>query len=195
MLGTLVSLTYDADVRVAWRAVEAMGVVAARLADEEPGAVRELLRRLMWLITEESGAICWRAPEAMAEIVARCPDSFGDYVPIVVHLLLETAEEDLAHFRAGILWAIGRLGPLAAPLVDEVLPAVRAALDHPDAQVRAMAVWCLGRIGRADVLVDRAELTSDEGGADVYEDGLLRRTTVARLTETALASRGSRPGR
>ena len=39
------------------------------------------------------------------------------------------AEEDLEHFRAGVLWAIGRLGSLAGEHAADVLPAILAALD------------------------------------------------------------------
>jgi HEAT repeat protein len=190
-LGVLIALTYDADPLIGWRAVEGLGEVAERLASEDPAAGRELIRRLMWLITEESGAICWRAPEAMAEIVARRPDVYGAYAPIVAHLLLETAEEDLEHFRPGILWGIGRLGPAAAEVAADVLPSVAAALDHADPQVRGLAAWCLGSVGRTGALAARPALLEDAGTVELYEDGALRRTSVARLMEIALE--GSAP--
>lgn len=187
VLGSLLSLTFDADPQIGWRAVEAMGVAAARIADVEPGPVREHLRRLVWLLSEESGGICWRAPEAMAEIIRHCPALFADYVPIVIHLLLETAEEDLRHFRAGILWAIGRLGASGDDYAPEVLPAIIAALDHPDSQVRGMSVWCLARLGQTGVLAGRSDLRTDGGAVDLYEDGVLMRTSVGRLSRRALS--------
>ena len=70
-LGSLVSLTFDRDPLVSWRAIEAMGLACDRIAEEDPECVRQHVRRLYWLITEESGGICWRAPEAMAEVVHR----------------------------------------------------------------------------------------------------------------------------
>ncbi len=187
VLGLLVPLTFDPDPTVAWRAIEAMGAVAERVSEHDPEAVREHLRKLFWLITEESGGICWRAPEAMAEIVARRPDLYGDYVPVVTHLIVEAAEEDLAHFRAGMLWAIGRLGRLAAEEAEDVLDTVVSALDHPDAQVRGMAVWCLGRLGRTDGLAQGIGLDADDGPVEVYEAGTVRSTSVRRLRERALA--------
>jgi len=185
-LGLLVVLTYDADPLVAWRAVEALGVAGARLADEDLPAGRELLRRLMWLITEESGAICWRAPEAMAEIVVRRPEAYGAYAPIVAHLLLESAEEDLDHFRPGILWAIGRLGPLVGDVAGDLLSPLVEALEHADPQVRGMAVRALAGVGHRSALRDRPALRTDTASVEVYVGGALERTTVARLTGTAL---------
>jgi len=181
VLGSLISLTFDADPQVGWRAVEAMGAVAEGIADNETDSIREHLRRLLWLLSEESGGICWRAPEAMAEIVRRRPALFADYVPIVIHLLLEMAEEDLRHFRGGILWAIGRLGAIGGDCVSEVLPAIVAALDDPDSQVRGMAVWCLAQLRQTGVLAGRPELRADEGPVELYGDGALVRTSVGQL--------------
>ena len=185
-LGLLISLTFDADPQIAWRAVEAMGAAADRIARDDPDYVREHLRRLHWLLSEESGGICWRAPEAMAEIIRRDPDRFSDYVPIVVSLIGEMAEEDLAHFRVGILWAIGRLGAIAGNELDAAEPTIRACLDHHDPQVRGMAAWCLGQCGRAALLAGRPDLLSDQRPVDFYEDGHLGRTNVCQLVRQAL---------
>ncbi|MDH5197955.1 MAG: HEAT repeat domain-containing protein [Gemmatimonadota bacterium] len=185
-LGLLTALTFDRDPAIGWRAVEAMGAATARVADDDPAAAREHLRRLHWLIQEESGGICWRAPEAMAEIVALRPTLFADFIPIVIHLLHETAEEDLAHFRPGILWAIGRLGSAGAAHVGDVVPSIVAALDHADPQVRGMAVWALGRIGCSGAVAAREGLRDDTGAVEVYEGGELRHTTVSEVTRRAL---------
>ncbi len=186
VLGKLLSLTYDADPAVAWGAVEAMGAAASRLTDEDPDFVRHHLRRLHWLLQEESGGICWYSPQAMAEIVARRPEAFADYIPIVVNLLMETAEEDLEHFRPGMIWAVGRLGAWARPAMSDVLPSVVAALDHPDALVRAAAVWCLGRTGHVEELEARPALLEDEAPSALFHDGALHAVTVAAVAREAL---------
>jgi HEAT repeat protein len=186
VLGTLIPLTYDRDPEISWRAIEAMGAAALKIADHDVDYVREHLRRLYWLLSEESGGVCWRAPEAMAEIVSREPALFADYVPIVVFLILNLAEEDLEHFRGGALWAIGRLGPVAGDGIAAVLPAVNAALDDPNPQVRGMAVWCLGRVGQTDILCDRPDLLADKGPVDLYENGQLTRTSLGRLVRRVL---------
>ena len=76
-----------------------------------------------------------------------------------------------------------RVVPHHNPLhhIQAVLPAISAALENPDPQVRGMAAWCLGEVGRAELLDGRPELLEDDGGVDFYEDGLLRRTTVRDL--------------
>jgi hypothetical protein len=184
VLGDLVPLTYDLDPGIAWRAVAALGRAAARIADDDPAFVREQLRRLHWLMQEESGAVCWRAPEAMAEIVSRRPALFADYVPIVAHLLVELESEDLQHFRAGVLWAIGRLGAAARDRVADVVPVMVAALDDPAPQVRGMAVWALTRVGETAPLARRPDLAADTGPVELFEGEELSRTTVGALMPT-----------
>lgn len=190
VIGALITLTYDADPEIAWRAVDAAGRAADRIATDQPDPVRTYLRRLFWLITEESGGICWFAPQTMAEI-ARTRAAFGDFVPVTMNLLNQMAAEDLAHFRPGILWAIGRLGPLAAEYVDDVLPAMEAALGHPDAQVRGLAAWALGEVGRGAVVAARPELTDDPGAVQLYREGTLASRTVGELVSAVRASTAS----
>ena len=57
VFGLLISLTYDREPLIGWRAVEAMGAAAQRVAQDDPDCVRDLLRRLYWLMSEESGGI------------------------------------------------------------------------------------------------------------------------------------------
>jgi hypothetical protein len=188
VLVLLVSLTFDSDPQIGWRAVEALGVAAQRVAEDNPDYVREQLRRLYWLISEESGGICWHAPEAMAEIVRHNPTLFADYIPIVVFLIVSMAEEDLNHFKAGTLWAIGRLGPLAGEHVDGVREAVTAALDDPDPQIRGTAAWCLGKLGKTAILAERPDVISDEAPVTFYEKAKLEQTSVGALARRALSA-------
>lgn len=181
VLGVLVSLTFDADAVIAWRAVEAMGMAADRIAEKDPEYVRNHLRRIHWLMSDESGGVCWYGPQALSEIVRRRPDVYAEYADIVISFIHTVAEEDLAHFRAGILWAIGRLAPVVPEGVAPVLSAVVACLDEPDSQARGMAVWCLKQAGRQDLLANRPDLLVDDGPVELYESGRLERTTVSAL--------------
>jgi HEAT repeat protein len=193
VFGLLISLTFDREPVIGWRAVEAMGAAAERVAQDDPDRVRDLLRQLYWLMTEESGAVCWRSPEAMAEIAARLPDLARDYVSILVSLLMEMADEDLGHFRAGILWAIGRLGPIAEPELEAAGPTIVACLDHPDPQVRGMAVWCLGRCSRSELLANRYGLREDPAPVMLYDAGRLETTSVSCLAGAQVGATPAAP--
>ena len=50
------------------RAASALGKAVSRMADEHIEEARNVVRRLMWHMNEESGNIGWGIPEAFAEI-------------------------------------------------------------------------------------------------------------------------------
>jgi hypothetical protein len=99
----------------------------------------------------------------MAEIVARLP-----------------------HACAGMLWAIGRLGSVAAPHVEDVVPAMAASLEHADPQARGVAVWALGRVGHTEIVAARAGLADDDGAVELYLGGELTRTTVGAVSRLCI---------
>jgi hypothetical protein len=171
-LGALMSLTYDADPLIAWRAAEAQGWAAAGIASTNPEFVRGHLRRLHWLLSEESGGICRHSPQAMAEIVVRTKGMFADYGPITISLLTDMADEDLASgFRAAVLWAIGRLAPVAREDVEAILPEVAKSFGDPDPSVRGLAVWSVVRAGRDDLIDSDSDLAGDQSPFDIYQEG------------------------
>jgi hypothetical protein len=65
----LIAGLFNTDSNVRWHAVSALGVVMALLAKEDMEAARNIMRRLMWSLNDESGSIGWGVPEAMAEIM------------------------------------------------------------------------------------------------------------------------------
>jgi hypothetical protein len=190
VLSFLTALTYDPDPLINWRAVEAMGLAAGRIADEDPEFVRNHLRRLMWLLSDESGGIGWRAPEMMGEIVRNRPEQFGEFVPIIISLL-DMEEEDAARFRPGILWAIGRLGKMMPDRVKAAVALIIPCLEDPNPQTRGLAAWCLGQLGAGEYLAGH-DVLRDESLVDFYADGQLVRKSVGQLAHDALESGQSR---
>jgi hypothetical protein len=51
-----------------------------------------------------------------------------------------------------------------------------------------MAAWCLGEVGRADLLLGRPELGADDASVTLYEDGSIARATVSQLVQRALSA-------
>ena len=181
-LGALVSLTYDADPLVAWRAAEAQGWACARLAIRNEEFVRSHLRRLHWLLSEESGSICRHAPQSMAEIVVRGGGILADYAPITASLLTDMAEEDLASgFRIAVLWAIARLAPVAPGAVAPVLDRVAGSLGDDDPVVRTLAVQCLLYSSGRDLIEEGPGLAAKTPPVDIYGDGDFHRTSIKEL--------------
>jgi hypothetical protein len=167
VLSYLTALTYDLDRTLSWRAVEALGLAATRIAEDNPEYVRVHLRRLTWLLNDESGGIGWRAPEAIGEIIRGQPDLFKSFVPILVNLM-DTVPEDAIRFRVGWLWAIGRLAEVRNQDARAALPWILPCLDDPDPQVRGMAAWCLGQMRYRIPPEMLQPLQSDEEKVELY---------------------------
>lgn len=79
VMSFLTAMTYAADPVLSSRAVLALGEAARVIAAADPGTVREHLRRLFWLLNDESGGVGWRAPESIRAILDACPGLFPEF--------------------------------------------------------------------------------------------------------------------
>jgi HEAT repeat protein len=190
-LRTLISLTYDADPLICWRAIDGIGRCAQSLAATQSESMRGYLRRLFWMMSDESGSIAWHAPEAIGEIIHSAPEAFADFIPLTVSLF-DMEPEDRPPFLPGILYALGRIGEVAPDLLRASLPRIVEALNDENSQTRAMAVWCLGRLGEGGLLSRRPDLGQDTARALIYQNEQVVETTVNRLVADAVNA-ASRP--
>lgn len=168
-------LLYEPGTLLCWRAIEAMGVVAGRLAEEDPQAVRLILRNLLWAINEESGGIGWASVEAMGEIVSRRPDLYGDYASII---LFHVDEEML---RRGVMWAAGQIARASPDLVRRYIPMLAPYVDDPDPVVRGYTLRFLGIMREKLDREQYGHLLQDTSIVPVYGSGEIRQLTVAEL--------------
>jgi hypothetical protein len=186
-VSTLITLTYDEDPLIHWRALDAIGRCASHICSTRPEMLKNLLRRLFWQMTDEAGVMAWHAPETIGEIVRADPRVFADFIPLTVSLF-DLEPEDLPKFLPGILYALGRIGERTPHSVKRGLPRMIEALAEENAQTRAMAVWCLGRIGESRILKQRPELARDHSAAVVYKNEQLASTTIFALWTEAVGS-------
>ena len=185
VLTYLVALTYELDPKLAWRSTDGFGLAAARIADRDPEFVRGHLRRLLWLLNDESGGIGWHAPELIGEVLRNRPAQFHEFMPILASLL-DMEPEDAVRFRAGWLWAIGRVAEVRPEAMAAALPWAALCLDDTDPQVRGLAAWCLGRLGQGALLAARPDLLADDGHVTLYDAGEFHTIRVALLANAVL---------
>jgi HEAT repeat protein len=167
-------LLFDAEPLVRWRAVEAVGRVAAVRARDDLAAVRELVRRTLWLMNDESGGLLWNGPEVLGAVLAEVP-AIGDPLCGVLAGFLE--EEP---FRVGTRWALWRLAAARPGPAGAAAPALLPSLDDPDPAVRGHAALALcAAAGPAEA----ARLARDAAPLTVFDHrrGALRETTVGEL--------------
>ncbi|MBI5304595.1 MAG: HEAT repeat domain-containing protein [Chloroflexi bacterium] len=183
VLSELIALTLDADEVIGWRAVKALGLASAVVAEHDAEFVRGILRRLMWTMNDESGSIGWRAPQAMGAIIAQRPHTFAEFITIVISLF----DVEEIHFYPGILWAIGHIAERDPGRVRFALPVVLNFLCDASPQTRGMAVWCAGQLRDATAIPALQNLYDDLTRVCVFVDDEMREYSIGDLARDALA--------
>ena len=157
---TVVSLLYDGEDLVRWRAVTLMG----RLARTEPEKVKALVKRFIWWMNDESGGIGWSSAPAIGEIGRSVPGLVPDAVRVVIHYRQER------FLIPGVLWATGRLAGTFTGMVAEVVPELIGFLADKDADVRGQAVFALGETRDRRAEEGLRGIGSDESRIRLYEN-------------------------
>lgn len=188
-INPLIASLVSADEAVKWRAVSAVGVVVSALADEDLESARVIMRRLMWLLNDESGGIGWGAPEAMGEIIASHNGLAKEFAPVLISYAWEEGNFlEYEPLQRGVMWGLGRVAQERPDMVRDAIPYLISFLGSPDAIVRGLAAWALGLLG-AEAARSRLEgLLGDDAEIPVYTDKKLSRRRVSDLAREALAS-------
>ena len=173
----LVSLLYDPDELVRWRAVSALG----HLAGAHPELARPLVTRLYWSLNDESGGIGWMSAPALGEIGRRAPRLLSECVRPLVRYL------DEPFLLAGALWAIGRLAPAYPAETREVVPEVARAAPRPTRRCGPTRPSPSARSGTAGRAARSPVLRDDERPARLYAGGQLVTKQVREWAGEALA--------
>src|SRR5208337_4405742 len=180
----LISLSYDKQDVISWRAIEAIGVISRTFSKGSMDILRETIRRLLWSMGEESGGIGWSAAEMVGEIVTGDPDAFNDIIPI----LWSFKEEEM--FRAGILWAMGRIGMIRPELVAFIIPDLPEMLEDRNPVVRGYTVLLMGILPEAlnagNSRQQISKLLGDINTVPVYNKGELLTRTVGEIAGEVL---------
>lgn len=146
ILGYLTSRLCSDDAGLKWKAVRALGVVTGDHEAVGEDRVRELLRRFVWLLSDESGNVPFGVPEAFGEVLLARPEFQEEFLPLLCALAYDPERRQTGPIEQGVFWALGRVGQPAAACSPEALEAVAcAAAQHPDPQTRNIAAWALSR--------------------------------------------------
>ena len=132
------------------RAAAALGATVARLAESQPEAARNIVRRYMWHMNEESGNIGWGIPEAFGETLAASPLLAREFHRVLISYIISLDRDDnfCDHppLRRSCFWAIGRLAQADPGLAQSARGWLRKGLEDEDMLCRGMAAWALGQL-------------------------------------------------
>lgn len=133
------------------RAASALGKAVSRMADEHIEEARNVVRRLMWHMNEESGNIGWGIPEAFAEILAQHRRLGDEFYPILNSYIIDTGKGD--NFcdnnvlRRSCFRAVERFALARPDLASKARGPLQAGLRDEDSVCREIAREALGKIG------------------------------------------------
>jgi hypothetical protein len=177
VLRVLISLAYDKEQMMSWRAIEAIGRIAGEIAKSDPSRIRNLVGRLLWTIREESGGIGWSAPEILGEIVRNCPDDFPDIARIIASFY----EEDM--LKAGVLNALVRISENRPDLVGYASGLIAHSLQSGDPHIKAYAVILAGRLKSKEYISEISGLVEDGSLIKIYSEGDFKTRTIGEIAE------------
>ncbi len=149
-INPLISAFYDSDPGLRSKAISAFGQIVADLANKDMEAARIVMRRLMWMLNDESGGIGWGVPEAMAEAMACHPGIAEEYAHILVSYIREDGNLlEYGPLRKGVLWGICRLAQVHPDLLIELDTAryIRPYLEDDDPSSRELSARALKMLG------------------------------------------------
>jgi hypothetical protein len=147
VLRYLVGRLCSADDAEKWRAVRGIGRLTSDRTLLSDSQTEELLRRFLWALNDESGAVPFGVPEAMAEVLACRPELAPRYLP-VLGSCIDT--EDLGQWgviERGVIWGLGRLGRTVLEHAPHAVEALRrTAAKHQEEETRRAATEALRAI-------------------------------------------------
>jgi HEAT repeat protein len=174
---TLISMSYDKEGFLSWRAIDAIGRLVSQM---EPEKARTFAQRVLWMMREESGNNAWTGSEILGEIVRRSPERNEDLALIVISF------HDELIFRAGSLRALARIAEVRPDIAEAFRKVPSQYLEDPDPSVRGYAVAALIALGIEDNRGALEGALRDKGEFLYYDKGRLQRVVIGELAGKAL---------
>ena len=199
-----------------YQAAICLGDAMALCAEHDREFARNIMRRLMWSLNEESGNLGWGSPEAFGAIVSASPMLRQEFERVLASYIMDTGKADNyidhAPLRLGAYWAVGHAAGSRATAWFQMLPWLLKSLDpqhESDIACSTMCLWTFARtlerareLGEKPGLQDaplwnrlEAALKSiaplaeqPDVSVDVFEKGQISAMYRADLRERALAA-------
>jgi len=148
---------------VKWKAVLGFGWVVSKIAEKDLEKARVIIRRLMWMLNEESGGMAWGVPEGFAEALYNSEPLKEEYISIFISYLWDTESEgkyksdnylEFPPAQRGVIWGIGRL---AQKYEDDVRKNhghlhLKKHLSSSDEVVSLLSLWAIFQFKKKDFL-------------------------------------------
>ncbi len=189
VLRALLASLCEGDDKRKGRVVSVMGLLTAELARDDMEAARELMRRLMWSLNEESGSSGWGAPQAMAEIMAVHEGLAEEYAHMLVSYMREDGNYlENPFLQRDLLRGVGRLSGARPDLMKKHGADLHllAFLESTDRVVQGLAAWCAGILEVDEARSGLESLVDEETEIVLYRGQCLVKRPAGHLAREAL---------
>ncbi len=184
------------------RAALALGLCVNKMYLAKPEDARNIMRRLMWHMNEESGNIGWGIPQAFAEILVSSEKLAQEFHSILLSYIMDTGRDDNfcdhAILRRSCYWAVGRLTQVRPQLSQKAIPWLVNALNiqvEQDVLCRGFALWSLMQFPSKQLphleiypILKRLNQSSEEelnSICTIFDDGKLQEYSIKELILTS----------
>lgn len=187
LTGPLIGNLCSTDILIRWRSITGLGMVAEKLFEEDPESVRWIMRRLLWMLNDESGGIGWGCGEAMGEIMARLPTIAREYHRILVsYMNPEGNHLENPFLQRGVLWGLLRMADVSAAYVQGLEKSLHHYLASEDAEILAPSLLLAKKIGTPELVPMVEKLLQEAGETLFYTEGRFESLKISDLAVEAL---------
>ena len=168
LMGTL----YSDKLELRYAAAYTIGLCTERIYNKDQEKVKDILKKLLWSLNDESGFVCWGAPLAIGEIVRNIPDLHTTYAQFLISFLSHPQvilnNKDL---EKGTMIALAQLGNLEDHLKEQLTPILHEYLENDDEELIELTLWC-GLVNDLMSIKKKADNYPDKTMCiNIYEDG------------------------
>lgn len=176
---------------VRWHGVTCFGKVLSRMVEEDVTKARIVMRRIMWMLNEESGSCAWGVPEAMGEIAAVNELMASEYGKILLSYSHEdeVGPENYLEFPTllrGAIWGVARMAQNRPQIAKQATEDMIRFLSYPDAVIQGTACWALGGLKVTESVKKLEALLNNDTVINIYRDSILQSVTIGNLAQEAL---------
>ncbi len=192
VINPLLSFIYSLDEMEKGRAVTAIGLVMDKMARENMEQARDIMRRLMWNLNDESGCSGWGSGEAMGEIMAGNEGLALEFHRILASYISHEGNHlGNGLLERGVLWGLGRLARERPELVQGSVSDLLLYLESRDPFHRGLACLVLSRlrVETEEVRSALRNLMADDEVLSFFQDERVWCHRVGELARTVLGLR------
>jgi hypothetical protein len=189
VLSCLTGMIRRKNLNIRHKAAGSFGLVIKDLAEKDLEQAREIMRRLVWSLNEESGGIGWGTSEAMGETFFNSPVLAAEFGKFLISYLDQTHNYlEFTLLRQGVAWGLGRWAQRdPSHLRDKgVCKGLCELIASNDPQLKGNAAWALGWLGDKKAQKILSGLLQDSTKIFIWEKNKLQEQELSCLAQTAL---------